>query len=175
MNLFNGKVIDLLSGQVVTPKKIHAGWFSGAGSGATGSGVSMQLKMGVLYNTRKKIHEALEALEEPHTVTSNKYMPIPVSGSNLSKPYQKFQSWNKAGMFQVIYKNGLAFYFLNSAKGVLRSEKEQHGKLMFIGRKKANIKFAHHFTKHFNSMLPAMIFRGRGVVEKSIDDLKKVA
>lgn len=171
VNLFNGKIIDPITGGMVTRKRMTAGTFSGvrgggAGAGITGKGISMTLQMGVLYRNRKKIHEALEALENPHTVTSAKYMPIPVKGLGLAKAKENFKYWMSRGMFTVVYKNGLAFYFLNKP-GQPNDRKD----LKFVGRKQVNIRFSHRFTDMFTREQPGMLTRGAAAFEKGMKEV----
>lgn len=177
-NLFTGKVTDPLTKQVVTPKRIRASFLSGtkgggAGAGLTGDGVSLTLKMGVMYRTRRKVHEALEALESPHTVNSNKYMPIPVKGGDIGKAHTKFKYWLSHGMFTVVYKNGMAFYFLNSKKG-LSSERGRDGELMFIGKKTANVRWSHNFRQRFEQVRPAMMLNGQNIFNSAMAKVAKV-
>jgi hypothetical protein len=126
--LFKGYVVDPLTNQRVSYRAINKSNLV-AGTGLFGSGISMVLKMGLLYTNQKPIHKAVESLTEPHNVTSEKYMPIPVKGLNISKPYAKFKWWLKSGKFRVAYKNGMAFYFWKD------KPKKDRSALMFVGKK----------------------------------------
>jgi hypothetical protein len=142
VNLLKGKVVDPLGGQVLTRKSFFSAKKAGLGGGMFGAGISMRLLMGVMYRTKKKLDEALEFFETGGTVTSDKYMPIPVKGGDIGKAYTKFKYWLRAGKFTVIYKNGLAFYFL-------RNGPRSRDDLKFVGRKNVNIKFKLQMKQNF--------------------------
>lgn len=165
-NLFKGYVVDPVTNQRVNFRTINASTF-GAGTGVVGGGISMSLKMGLMYRTQKQIHAALEALEESHTVSSDKYMPIPIKGSDLSKSYQKFKFWLSSGMFNIVYKNGLALYFLKS-RGKSRNA------LMFVGRKNTRVNFHFSFYQSWESRQLGFESRGNSAIDKAIAKIDKV-
>jgi hypothetical protein len=166
VNLMKGRVMDPLTGQTVTRKGMLNLKTAGAGTGLLRQGISMNLQMGVMYRTKKKIDTALEFLEEGGTITSEKYMPIPVKGGNLGKSYQKFQYWMKSGQLQVVYRNGIALYFFKNKKGALGQES---GKLMFVGRKKIDVKFKLGMRRAFEANKAKMNNR----LEQSVNDATK--
>lgn len=162
INLINGKIIDPLNGQIVTKKGLSSS--KGIGTGLFNQGLSMNLKMGIMYRNRKKIHEALEFLETGGTITSDKYMPLALSGSSMNKAYQKFQYWLKAGMFNVIYKNGIALYFLNKKGGAQNKDRKN---LKFVGRKKVTINFKLGIQSTFDARKGLIISHGQEAVERA--------
>jgi hypothetical protein len=168
VTLFKGYVVDPITNQQVTFKKLNAGTF-GAGTGVLGTGVSMRLKMGMMYRNKRQIHEALESLDESHSVNSSKYMPVPVKGLNISKPYTKFSYWLKQGMFNVVYKNGLALYFLKGKKG---SSESSNGPLMFVGRKNVNVKWRLGFNMAWANRQSGVIPRGEAAINKAVQKIK---
>jgi hypothetical protein len=149
VNLFTGKVVDYLSGRTITMKTAD-----NLGGGAFGRGFSMMAKMGVFYTKKKKVHEAMEFLEQSGTIDSSKYMPIPIKGSNMSTPYAKFKAWASENKFRFIFKNGLILYYLKD-------------KLMFVGRRVVHVKFAHQFNRLFNSYKPGIDGRAAAAVDKA--------
>jgi len=166
LGLLKSRVVDPITGKVINQKEFSpksSGTWSG--SGILGTGLSMNLQMGLLYRNKKKIHEALEFLETGGSIHSDKYMPIPVQGSNLSKAYEKFKHWYESGEFNVVYKNGLALYFLKS-RGRNRSA------LMFVGRKNVNVKMRINLIPQFEAQKMAMEARASERIEKAIAKLK---
>ena len=150
VKLFKGMVVDALTGQVINQKSIA----TGAGTGVMGRGFSMTCKMGMFYRNKKSIHTALEFLEEGGSISSDKYMPVPVKGINIENPGGKFRQWLSTGQFKVIYKNGLALYFLQS-------------RLMFVGRKMVQINYAHHFNQMFDARRTGIDYRAAIAVDKA--------
>jgi len=168
VNLIKGVILDPLTGQVVTVKRpIKAG---SAGGGLFNQGLSMSLKMGIWYRTKKPIHKALEFLDTGGTITSNKYMPVPIKGQDIGKFYQKFQYWRRSKQLTVIYKNGLAFYFFNykSGRGNLRVGEEHSGKLVAVGKKKVDIKFKLQLDQNFKQNEPLMNRHMQTAAEKAV-------
>lgn len=172
VNLVNGKIIDPLTGQVVTRKGLVSA--KGTGGGLFNQGISMNLKMGVMYRNQKQIHKAMEFLEEGGTISSDKYMPVPVHGSNMVKAFEKFRYWLKNNMFTVIYKNGVALYFLNNKRGGVLEGEKMKGKLMFVGKKSININFKIGLRNAFEARKGAMISRGELAVDKGTKRLNDV-
>lgn len=150
VNLFRGQVVDVLTGQAVNFKSMQAG----AGTGATGRGFSMVCRMGVLYRTQKDIHRALEFLESGGRISSDKYMPVPLKGSDIDKSYVKFKHWLRTGEIHTVYRNGLVLYFLKD-------------KLVFVGRKAVNVLFSHRLTAVFDMRRPEVEARGNLAVERA--------
>lgn len=166
MGLFKFRVVDAITGQAISRKGLIVDKSGMLGGGAFGTGISMSLKMGMMYNTQKQIHKAMEFLESGGDITSNKYMPIPLKDSGIGKAYTKFKSWLKAGDFYVLYKGGKAFYFLKRA--TLRSEKESLGKLMFVGLKRVKINWHHSFNQKWSLRQIGVIDRAGAAVDRAI-------
>jgi hypothetical protein len=95
-------------------------------------------------------------------------MPIPVMGSDIGKAYTKFKYWYSNGMFTVIYKNGLAFYFLN------KPNSPNKGELKFVGRKNVNVKFGHRFNDRFSQSQSTMLSRGKAVFDNAISGIRRI-
>ncbi|MBE3144595.1 MAG: hypothetical protein IMZ61_11820, partial [Planctomycetes bacterium] len=133
VNLVKGKVVDPLTGQVVTRKGMLG---AGSGTGLFKKGISMTLQMGVLYRNKKQIDTALEFLETGGNVSTSKYMPIPVQGGGMAKAFKKFKYWMQTGKLTAVYKNGIALYFLNNGTG-----ERKRDDLKFIGKKNVNVRF----------------------------------
>ena len=99
----------------------------------------MTLRMGVLYNTRKQIHAAMEMLGEGGTIQSGKYMPIPMYANlkeiGINQPYKYFRRKLLKKEFEVVYKNGRAYYF-----DTKRKDASDKGVLLFMGIKKVTIR-----------------------------------
>lgn len=154
VNLFSGKVVDFITG-----KSINMAAFNTAGNilgtGATGRGFSMMATTGLLYKKKRSIHGALEFLEEGGTIHNDKYMPIPVKGSGIEKAYPKFKNWLRSGRFNIIYKNGLAYYFLQN-------------KLMYVGMKMVKVMFAHRFTQLAEARKAGINIRAGSAVDKAV-------
>jgi hypothetical protein len=161
LGLVKGRVVDPVSGAIVT----KAG---SAGQGILGGGISMKLQMGVLYRTRKKIHTALEFLEAGGTIKNNKFMPVPVKGSGMSKAYEKFRSWLRSGRFTVIYKGGMAFYFLN------KNHPRQRSDLKFVGYKNVGVKFNIGMRPAFEARKPAINAAGQAAIDKATQEQNKL-
>jgi hypothetical protein len=159
VGLIKGRVVDPMSGQVVTRAGMESTRVTGGG--LFGAGVSMRLQMGVLYRSRKKIHEALEFLEGGGTVSSDKYMPVPVKGSGMSKAYEKFKHWLSAGMFTVVYRGNMAFYFLKRKGPAQRSD------LKFVGFKRVGVKFNIGLRPAFESRIPEINAAGQVAIDKA--------
>lgn len=159
VHLLKGRIVDALGGGIVTHKTINA---AGAGGGLLRSGLSMVLQMGVLYRNRKKIHEALEFLEEGGNISSEKYMPVPVKGSMMTKAYGKFQHWMSSKILSVAYRNGVALYFLNK-----KATGEKAGKLVFVGLRRASIKWQMLLKQSFEARRGAIVGRGIGIINEA--------
>lgn len=164
-NLFKGIVVDPVNGQRVNFKTLNA---NVAGTGFNTAGISMSLRMGLLYRQQKQIHKALEFLEEGGPISSSKYMPIPIAGRGMVKPYQKFQYWLKTGMFNVVYKGGLAYYFLKG-KG-----KKDRDALAFVGYKRTNVRFAHRFSMAFENRKPGIEVRAQAATNIAVEKAERV-
>ena len=155
IRLFSGKVVDY-----ITKKTINLAAFSKPGNilgtGVTGRGFSMVAQMGLIYRNKKQIHEAMEFLETGGTISSKKYMPIPVKGAAIDKAGGKFLHWLRMGQFDVVYKNGLALYFLKN-------------KLMYVGKRMVKVMFAHRFTQLASIQKPGVEIRAMQTVAKATD------
>ena len=135
--------------------------------------IDMRLRMGLLYNTRKKVHEILEFMSSGGgTIKSSKLMPVPVYKNlgTAKKPYQLFKSYLNRGKFGVAYVNGKAFYF---DKGIKRDRfSENHnvgGKnlLMFVGVKNVTIKKKiPNFEAMWRQNLPKYTLRGQQRIDR---------
>lgn len=143
VNLVKGKVVDPLTGQVVTRKRMLG---LGSGTGLFKKGISMTLQMGVIYRNKKQIDTALEFLETGGSVSTSKYMPVPVQGSGMAKAFKKFKYWMRTGKLTAVYKNGIALYFLNNGTG-----ERKRDDLKFVGKKNVNVRFNIGLNTVFNS------------------------
>lgn len=170
IGLFKGVVIDPLTGRLVSQKSI--GSVMGSGTGAMSTGISMTARMGMLAKNKKQIHRAMEFLEEGGEISSSKYMPVPVSGMGISKPYQKFQHWLKSGQFFVVYRGGKAFYFFKKKKGELEVG-GKIGKLMFVGYRRTNIKFHIRFNESWKNRQPGVEMRGQAATNRAVAEAEQ--
>lgn len=156
--LFKGKVVDPITGAIVSKTSLSS---VGAGTGVLGGGISMKLQMGMVYRNKKKIHTAMEFLEEGGSISNSKYMPVPVKGADIGKAYSKFKYWLKAGMFTVVYKGGKAYYFL-------KSRGDSKDALMFVGLRRVSIKWHHSFHRIFDSQKIGLPGRGDAALDKAV-------
>lgn len=167
VNLVKGKVVDPLTGQVVTRKRMLG---LGSGTGLFKKGISMTLQMGVIYRNKKQIDTALEFLETGGSVSTSKYMPVPVQGSGMAKAFKKFKYWMQTGKLTAVYKNGIALYFLNNGTG-----ERKRDDLKFVGKKNVNVRFNIGLNTVFNSrqgMISSSLNRALETAAKKAEAVK---
>jgi hypothetical protein len=159
INLFKGSITDPVNNRTVTRSSIS----TGGGAGVAFTGISMALKMGILYKTQKDIHKILELFETGGTYSSSKYMPILYGAHpNIKKPYLTFQHFMSTRQFFAVYKNGLAYYFLKgSPKGTAP---------LYIGTKKITVRWHIDLVNKFEQQESAMLARGDAAIEKAVKD-----
>lgn len=170
VGLFKGVVTDPITGKFVNYGSIKATMGSGTGLGSTG--ISMNLRMGMLVRNKKQIHRAMEFLEEGGEISSSKYMPVPLAGLGLSKPYEKFKYWLKTGQLFVVYRGGKAFYFFKKKKAALEVGGKQ-GRLMFVGYKRTHVKFHIHFNQAWQARQPGVISRGEAATNRAVAEVQE--
>lgn len=122
--------------------------------------INMKLKMGLLYNNRKKIHEVLESFEEDHSINSSKYMPIPVSKNILttaSKTHALFKSMMDKKEFDIVRKGNTLLFF----------NKTSTHELLFIGKKRVNVKKQFDFEAEWNQRHSKVIERYKKAIDRA--------
>ena len=144
-----------LTGKTWEPKvvRIFKGWING------GHKIGMTLEMGFPTTRKRKIHKIMESLTKRHTITSSKYMPIPVYKNipGQGSASKLFHRKARAEEFTMIFKGGKILYF----------DKVGSKELLFVGTKKVKVKKKFDFQKDWNRRIPAVMRRYEKAINRA--------
>lgn len=131
--------------------------------------INMTLHMGVLYNNKKEMHTILESLGEDHTITSSKFMPVPIYKnlhvSALYKSYMVFINKIKKKELSIV-RNGDSILYFNRTNDKYNPDRKK-GELLFVGRRKIRVKKQFQFEADWMRRGPAVIERYYKAINKA--------
>ena len=155
----------------------------------SGKGFNTQLQMGVLYNTRKRIHEALEALSTGTVISGIKNLVVPMykniqaikgggaytkmssAGSYLSRWNQDKTPGSKDAEGLVRIQHGNKTYWYD--KKTLE-EGRPLSALVFISKPSVSVKKQFDFERDWKKREPAALERIRKGFDKATEKVNQI-
>ena len=145
---------------------------------------NMEMRAGVGLNNPRQIHKALWKLQEGGSITSSKYMPIPIY-KNISKVGVTRGFWRGKVFKRMIQKGDIVglqsggdIYYFDKDFRRRRGAGFKRSGLLFIGTKRISVskQFTgrYDFYGRFERMRPAMLNRARGVVDRATRKIERI-
>ena len=132
--------------------------------------LNMQLEAGLLYNSRKQVHEIMEMMESGGTITSRNYMTVPVYQNLIkihtfnrnAKANWIFHDKVRRKQFNVIFKNGKIYYI-----------DKRTGLMLFVGKKTVIVKKQFEFHSVWNSIQSDILDEAEKVFDRATSAVEK--
>lgn len=128
----------------------------------------LEMRAGILYNSKKKIHEIAEQMESGFSRTSSKYMIVPnyKEVGQFAKPIGLFSSMMNSNSLRPIFKHGNIYYVSKHTK-----------KIYFIGIKKMSVQSQFDFWGAWNAIEPVIKDKSKSILDmatKAVEEGKNV-
>jgi hypothetical protein len=164
---FRGKLLNKkLVGRPGSWSPAVAGQFKSYMQGRGTLGV--KVTMGIVQDN--PLTKGLELLEKGGTISSDKYMPVPVY-RNLAQvgvvrdAYGAFKERSEAGQLTGINQGNRMLWFYN---------RNGHRLLLFVGKKQMKVKKQFTFTRAWQQREPSVIRRGQLAADKATKQVEKM-
>lgn len=123
----------------------------------------LEMRAGIIYSNKKKIHEIMELMETGYQRTTGGYMIVPnYKEVQSKKPLGLFQQMINAKMFRLIFKSG-NIYYVN----------KNNDKLMFVGTKKISVKPQYNFDRTWRSVEPKINKKADTILDRATKAVEK--
>lgn len=128
--------------------------------------MSMALEMGFPTTKNRKIHAVLESLTKDHTISSSKYMPVPVYKNlkDVKTVSKYFKRKTDLGELNIVRDANTLLYF----------DKKGSKELLFIGTKSIRVKKQFDFRADFSKRMPNIIKRYGEMIDKATLKAEKI-
>lgn len=123
---------------------------------------NMQMRAGLLYTNKKKVHQIMELMEQGGKIRSNKYMIMPIWRNTYETKLGNFFKMSANKQLKMIFARGKIFYIDKNTNN-----------LLYIGTKEIDIKRQFNFDSLVDSVSKKIIKKSGKVIEAATEDARK--